>query len=441
MRTFLVIWFGQVVSRLGSGLTGFALAVWVYQRTGSVTQLALISFSMTLPAVLMSPFAGTLVDRWDRRWAMIVSDSGAGLCTLAIALLVWSGRTEIWLIYLALAAGSVFQSLQWPAFSASTSLLVGKQELGRANGLAQLGLAIAQLLAPVLGAALLAAIHLAGVVLVDFLTFVFAILTLSLVRVPRPVRAEAAVRGSLAHEAAEGWRYLRQRPGLLGLLTLFATTNFSVGMLTVLITPLVLSFATPAVLGPVLSVAGAGMLVGGVAMSAWGGPRRRIVGIFVPLLVQVVALLVGSLRPSAPLIAASAFVFMLGFPIINACSQAIWQTKVAPEVQGRVFAIRQMVALSIIPLAQLLAGPLSDRVFRPLLVAGGPLAGSVGGVLGVGPGRGIALLFVALALFNLLVVARAWSNPQVRRVDEEIPDADLSAVMPRPETQPQAPPA
>jgi MFS transporter, DHA3 family, macrolide efflux protein len=440
MRTFLVIWFGQVVSRLGSGLTGFALAVWVYQRTGSVTQLALISFSLTLPAVLISPFAGTLVDRWDRRWALILSDSGSGLCTLAIALLVWSGRSEIWLIYLALAVSSVFQSVQWPAFSASTSLLVRKQDLGRANGLAQLGLAIAQVLAPVLGAALLATIHLAGVILVDFLTFAFAILTLALVRVPRPVRAEAA-RGSLWHEAGQGWRYLRQRPGLLGLLTLFATTNFSVGMVTVLITPLVLSFATPAVLGPVLSVAGAGMLVGGVAMSAWGGPRRRVVGIFVPLLVQVAALLAGSLRPSAPLIAGAAFVFMLGFPIINACSQAIWQTKVAPDVQGRVFAIRQMVALSAIPLAQLLAGPLSDRVFRPLLVAGGPLAGSVGRVLGVGPARGIALLFMALAMVNLLVLARTWSNPQVRRVDEEIPDADLSAVVPRPEIQPQAPPA
>src|SRR5262245_43815934 len=127
MRTFLIIWIGQVVSRLGSGLTGFALAVWVYQRTGSVTQLALVSFSMTLPAVLMSPFAGTLVDRWDRRGAMILSDAGAGLGTLAIALLVWRGQAEIWLIYLALTVVGVFQSFQWPAFSASTTLLVRKQ--------------------------------------------------------------------------------------------------------------------------------------------------------------------------------------------------------------------------------------------------------------------------------------------------------------------------
>ena len=435
MRTFLIIWIGQVVSRLGSGLTGFALAVWVYQRTGSVTQLALVSFSMTLPAVLMSPFAGTLVDRWDRRWAMILSDAGAGLGTLTIALLVWRGQTEIWLIYLALAVVGVFQSFQWPAFSASTTLLVRKQDLGRANGLTQLGLAAAQILAPVLGAALLATIRLAGVILIDFLTFVFALLTLFIVRVPRPEpRAGEAPRGSLLREAAYGWRYLRQRPGLMGLLVLFAATNFTMGMLTVLITPLVLSFASPSVLGPVLSVAGSGMLVGGLAMSVWGGPKRRLRGIFIPLLLQGVALLIGGLRESAPLIAAAAFVFMLGFPILNACSQAIWQTKVAPEVQGRVFAIRQMVALSAIPLAQLVAGPLSDRVFRPLLATGGPLADTVGRLLGVGPGRGIALLFMALGVFNLLVLAKAWSAPHVRHVEDEVPDAEVSTAVPQVET-------
>ena len=423
MRTFLIIWIGQVVSRLGSGLTGFALAVWVYQRTGSVTQLALISFSMSLPTVLMSPFAGALVDRWDRRWAMILSDAGAGLTTLAIALLVWRGQSEIWLIYLALAVVGVFQSFQWPAFSASTSLLVRQQDLGRASGLIQLGAAIAQILAPMLGAVLLSRIQLAGVILIDFLSFVVALLTLFIVRVARPEpRTEEAPRGSLLREATYGWTYLRRRPGLMGLLFLFAANNFTTGMLTVLITPLVLSFASPSVLGPVLSIAGSGMLVGGVAMSIWGGPKRRVYGIFIPLLCRGVALLLGGLRESAPLVAATAFVFMCGFPIVNACSQAIWQSKVAPDVQGRVFAIRQMVALSAIPLAQLAAGPLSDLVFRPLLVAGGPLADTVGRILGVGPGRGIALLFMALGVFNLLVLWKAWSSPRLRRVEDELPD-------------------
>ncbi|MGH9360382.1 MAG: MFS transporter [Thermoanaerobaculia bacterium] len=425
MRSFLIIWIGQVVSRLGTGLTGFALGVWVYQRTGSVTQLALISFFTVAPAVLMSPLAGALVDRWDRRRAMILSDSGAGASTLAIALLFLAGRLEIWHIYVAVGIGSLFQSLQWPAFSASTTLLVGKQNLGRANGLNQMGLAVAQIAAPVLAGALMGGIGVQGVILIDFATFLFAVVMLLVVHIPRPTTTAegAAGRGSLAREAAYGWTYLVRRPGLLGLLGLFAAVNFTMGMLTVLIVPLVLSLASVKTLGTVLSIASSGLLVGSLVMAAWGGPARRLQGIFGPLLLQGVVLLLGGARESVPLIAAAAFLYLLGFPIINACSQAIWQSKVAPDVQGRVFAIRQMIALSAMPLAQLAAGPLADFVFEPLLAAGGPLAGSVGQVVGVGPGRGIGLLFMVLGSVNLLVLAAAWSYPRLRRVEDELPDA------------------
>jgi DHA3 family macrolide efflux protein-like MFS transporter len=434
MTSFLIIWFGQVVSRLGSGFTGFALGVWVYRRTGSVTQLALISFFTLAPAVLMSPFAGALVDRWDRRRAMLLSDSGAGASSLALALLFFGGRLETWHICLVVAVSSLFQSLQWPAFSAATTLLVGKQNLGRANGLNQMGQAAAQIAAPVLAGALVGRIGVPGIILVDAATFLFAVATLLAVRIPRPeVSAEgAAGRGSLVSEAAYGWTYLTRRPGLLTLLGLFATVNFSVGMLTVLITPLVLSFASAGTLGTVLSIASSGLLVGGLAMAAWGGPARRMHVIFAALLMQALVLFLGGARASAPLITAAAFLYLLGFPIINACSQAIWQTKVAPDVQGRVFAMRQMIALSCMPLAQLAAGPLADFVFKPLLAAGGPLAGSLGRIMGVGPGRGIGLLLMALGIANLLVLAAAWSYPRLRGVEDEVPDAIEEAPAPAP---------
>jgi len=425
MNSFLIIWFGQVVSRLGTGFTGFALAVWVYQRTGSVTQLALISFFTVAPAVLMSPFAGALVDRWDRRRAMLLSDSGAGVSSLAIALLFYGGRLEIWAIYVVVAISSLFQSLQWPAFSASTTLLVGKQNLVRANGLNQMGQAVAQIAAPVLAGALVGRIGVPGVILIDAATFLFSVGTLLAVHIPRPESSaeSAAGRGSLLREAAYGWTYLTRRRGLLALLALFAAANFTMGMLTVLIVPLVLSFNTAGTLGTVLSIASSGLLLGSLAMVAWGGPARRMRGVFGALLLQALVLFVGGWRASVPLITASAFLYLLSFPIINTCSQAIWQTKVAADVQGRVFAMRQMIALSAMPLAQLAAGPLADFVFKPLLVAGGPLAGSLGRILGVGPGRGIGLLFMALGIANLLAFAAAWSYPRLRRLEDEMPDA------------------
>jgi hypothetical protein len=203
---------------------------------------------------------------------------------------------------------------------------------------------------------------------------------------------------------------------------MLAGYNFAAGMLEVLITPLVLSFADARTLGLVLSVASAGFAAGGVVMILWGGPENRMTAIYSVLALQGTILLVGGLRESAVLVAASAFGFMLGLPIANACNQAIWQSKVAAELQGRVFAIRQMIALSSLPLGQLAAGPLAEYLFEPLLLAGGPLAATAGRLFGVGPGRGTGLLFSALGLLVLAVVLAGYRYPRLRHLEREIPD-------------------
>lgn len=424
MRTFFIILFGQIVSIMGSGLTGFALSVWIFQRDGSATELALSSLFATLPGILISPFAGALVDRWDRRWAMILGDTVAGMSTLWIALLLMGGQLQVWHIYIANAVSSAFGAFQWPAFAASVTLLVPKQQLGRASGMAQLGQAIAQIISPVLAGILVGIIKIQGVILIDFATYLFALLTMLIVRIPRPeVSAEGrAARGSLGREAFFGWTYIRARPGLLGLLLFFAFTNFAIGMVQVLITPLVLSFAAPEELGTVLSIAGFGLMAGSLVMSAWGGPQRRVYGILGFMILQGALLLLGGLRPNVPLVATAAFVFLFSPPIINGCSQAIWQSKIPPDIQGRVFSIRAMIAWSTLPLAYLVAGPLADNVFEPLMATNGPLAGSVGQIIGTGPGRGIGLLFMALGFFTLLVTASGFLYPRLRRVELELPD-------------------
>jgi MFS family permease len=424
MAAFLAVWAGQVVSVLGTGLSGFALGVWVYQRTGSATRFALITLVTTLPGILLSPIAGVLVDRWDRRRTMILSNVGAGCTTLILALLFWYGRLELWHIYLLLALGSAFSSLQWPAFSAATTLLVPKEHLGRAAGLTQVGTAASVILAPVLAGALVVRIGLQGIVLIDCATFLVAMTTLLSVHMPRAeVTAEGlAARGSLLREAASGWSYIRQRPGLLSLLGLSAASNFSVGMMQVLVTPMILSFTSAAVLGRVLSVAGAGMLAGGLLISVWGGPSRRVLGILCFMVLQGAILVAGGLWPSAILIAAAGFVFLFTVPIILGCSQALWQSKVTPDLQGRVFAVRRMVAWSTLPLSYLISGPLADRVFEPLLAVNGPLAGSVGRLIGVGKGRGIALLLILLGLLVLMTVAAFSRYSRLRQLESELPD-------------------
>ncbi|MBN3909521.1 MAG: MFS transporter [Nostoc sp. NMS1] len=427
MRIFIFIWLGQMGSLIGSSLTSFALGIWVYQNTQSVTLLALILLSASLPSSLIAPVAGVLVDRWPRRWVMIFSDFGAGLSTLAIALLLFAGKLEVWHICIASAVSSGFSAFQLPAYSAATTLLVPKQYLDRASGMIQLGRGVAQLLSPILGGLLLVTIQLQGIILIDFLSFLFGIIPLLLVKFPEPKitsisHPQTVQKSSLLQEVTSGWDYITVRPGLLGLLMFFTISNLLVGAVEVLIRPLVLSFASPAVLGTMTSFAGIGLLAGSLIISTRGGPKRLIHSVIGFQLLGGLCIVVAGLRASVPLITLAAFLFFFGWPIINACAQVIFQKKVAIDVQGRVFAIRQMVADASFPLAYVIAGPLADKVFEPLMVANGPLAGSIGQIIGVGPGRGIGLMLILMGALTVLVAIAAYQYPRLRLVEDELPD-------------------
>jgi DHA3 family macrolide efflux protein-like MFS transporter len=427
MNTFLAIWLGQVISLVGSGLTGFALGVWVFEQTGSATQFALIGLSAVLPRVILSPLAGAIVDRCDRRRVMILSDAGAGLSTLAIVLLLWTNQLETWQIYALTFVNAACGTLQWPAFAATTSLLVSKKNLGRANGLVQFGQAASEILAPAVAGVLLGIIQLGGVILIDVGTFVFAVITLLLVRFPRPKNhaERGPVRTTLWNDLTLGWRYIRARPGLKGLLLFFAVVNFLWGMVGALITPMILSWTSSDELGLIIAIAGAGMLAGSLIMSVWGGPQRRINGVLTFELLSGICFMLIGLRPSFWLVAAGAFGAHVTIAVVFGSNQAIWQSKVVPEVQGRVFATQQMVARAAAPLAYLLAGPLADRAFNPLLTVDGPLASGIGQILGTGPGRGIGLIFLLMGAVKVAITLIGRSNPRVRNVEDELPDAVL----------------
>lgn len=424
-RAFLFMWCGQLVSLVGSGLTRFALGVWVYQETGSVTLFTLIYLFGRLPGLLLAPLAGALVDRWDRRRTLLGADAGAALTSAALWLLLWAGDLEVWHIYLFGALSSVFDAFQWPAFIASSTLLVPKKHLGRIGGMMQLGQAAAGTLAPAPAGLLMVAVGLEGVIVADLATFAFAALALFLVRIPRPdaSAAGAAGAGSIWRQALYGWTFIRERPGLLGLLVYFALANLVLGAALVLVTPLVLSFATAEVLGVVLTVANSGLLVGAVAMSVHGGPRRRIHGVLGAGLMLGLGLGLAGVRADPFLVAGTLFVGLLAAPVINASSQAIWQAKVPPDVQGRVFAMRRLVAQFTGPIAYLAAGPLADRVLEPLMAPDGALAPTVGRLLGTGEGRGIGLLFLVLAALMVLVSLWGYLQPRIRHVEDDLPDA------------------
>lgn len=425
IQVFLIIWFGQLISLIGSGLTSFALGVWVYQRTGSVTQFSLILLSAILPSILISPIAGVFIDRWNRRWCMILSDSSAGITTVVIALLLASGNLEIWHIYIAVGFSSICKAFQLPAYTTSTSSLVPKEFLPRASGMVQSAQACAQLISPLLAGVLLDIIQLQGIILIDFATFLFALTTLLLVCFPHvnTTIVSQDKKPSIWHEAIEGLTYIAVRPGLLIILILFTLDNFVIGLVEVLLTPLVLSFTSVTVLGSIQSIGGGGMLLGSLAMSIWEGPKPLIRGIFAFDLLAHLCILAFGLRTSAEVFAVANFILFFSLPLVNGWFDAILLRKIHPNIQGRVFATIQMICWLCIPLAYIMAGPLAERIFEPLMATNGLLAGSVGKIIGVGSGRGIGLLFITMEIPVLLITIVAYRHPRLWFLEYELPDA------------------
>jgi len=428
MKKFLTIWLGQLVSIIGSGMTSFALGVWIYEQTGQATPFAMTVLFASLPRILLSPVAGSLADRWNRRLVMILSDTGSALVTILAVVLFSLGELQVWHIYVIAATSSVFAAFQEPAYTASITMLVPKKDLARASGMVQMTQALEMIIAPLLAGILFVTIGLNGIFLIDFVTYFFAIGALLLVKIPQPKLDEGELevkKGTIWRDILFGWNYLRSRPGLFGILTYFALVNFLLNFAAVLYIPMILAFATAAVLGVIQMVSGTGMLGGSLVMSAWGGPKKRRINAVIGFIaVASVGTLITGLRASPVSIGLGMFLLMFCVPLASGPSQAIFQTKVAPDVQGRVFAIRSMISRSIMPLAFLIAGPLADRVFNPMLEEGGLLADTIiGSLIGVDPGRGIGLIFILSGTAMLIASAAAFTNPRIRNVEEELPDA------------------
>lgn len=433
MGLFLLVWAGYFVSTMGSALVGFALGVTVFEDTGSVSRYTLIGLSSLLPTIALSPIAGVLADRMDRRLILIVAGLGAALTNWFLYLLTLAEPLNIWKLYPLIMLTGCFNAFVWPTFSAATTLMVDKANLGRASGLTQIGSSVSAILAPTLAALLLIWVELSGIVLLNLVSYLVPTAILIMVRLQRPKESEEGkkARGSFFQEAMSGWHFIYARKGFLWLLISFAMVNLFMAFVTVLLTPLVLSFASPLALGLVMTVASAGTLVGGIVMAVWGGPKRNQVKTIFGLLAYCsVLLLVAGFQPNATLIASGAFFFVLVFPIIAGCVKVIWQSRVPPDIQGRVFAMRRLISGSTTPLALILAGPLADDVFEPLMAVDGALAGNVGQILGVGPGRGIGLMYVIFAFTLMIVVVAAFRSRALMNLEEDLPEVLDDAASP-----------
>lgn len=427
MVGFTIIWIGQMFSLLGTAMTQFAITIWAWEVTQEVTALALIGFFSFAPIVLMSPLAGALVDRYNRKKVMMLADFAAGMPTIAILLLYVTSNLQIWHLFITGAIAGTFQAFHFPAYSAAITMMVKKEQYGRASGMLSIAQFSATIFAPIVAALLLTVVGIEGVLVIDIITFTSAVLMLLLVHIPQPPISEAGRKGmgSIWKQSIYGFRYIYERPSLLGLQLVFFCVNLFGSFGNTVATPMILARTgdDKIILGSVMSAGSVGGLVGSGVLTLWGGPKRKVHGILMGMVFVSLfgGLLMGFGR--TPYVWTLAFFLSLLFlPIINGSNQAIWQAKVAPDVQGRVFATRLLIAQLSIPIAMLLAGPLADQVFEPSMMVGGSLEPLFNGLVGNGRGAGMALMLVIAGVLGMFVGLAGYAIRVIRKAEDILPD-------------------
>lgn len=428
MFGFTLVWLGQIISVLATNMTGFALTIWVFEKTGSAMALALVQVFFITPFLIITPFAGVMVDRYNRKLMMMLSDLTAGLATIAILVLYFMGMLEVWHLY----AAAVFQGLgnafQWPAYSSAISTMIPKEQYGRANGMMSLIEMGPGVLAPMLAGSLLPLIGLAGVLTLDVVSFVLAVLALFFVHIPQPPRSQEGVQaqGTMLKEAAFGFRYIFARPSLLGLQLVFFLGNLCVGIANTVIAPMILlRTANDSVsLGVVLSAGAVGGVAGGIVMSAWGGFKRRVHGVLAGWILSSFFLALVGLGSQLSLWVGAMVLSTFLIPLVNGSNQAIWQAKVAPDLQGRVFSARRLIAWMTNPISPLIAGTLADYVLEPAMRVPGALPSLLGWLVSPGPGAGMGLLIFFSSLGGILAGTAGYFFAPVRNAEDILPDHD-----------------
>ncbi len=433
MAAFLVIWFGQIISVLASSMTHFALSIWMYQQTESATAMGLMQVFFVTPFLIISPFAGVMVDRYNRKLMMMVSDFSAILATSLVFGLFALGRLEFWHLYIAAALNGIGNTFQWPAYSAAISTMIPKEQLGRANGLMSLIEAGPGVIAPMLAGALLPVIGLTGILAIDVATFFFAVGALAVVHIPQPHQTHEGkeAQGSLLKEAAFGFRYIFARPSLLGLQMIFFFGNLFSGIGFTLLSPMILARTdqNTIIFGMVQTGGAVGAVLGGVIMSGWGGFKRRIHGVLGGWMYSgLIGMTILGLRFGLPVWLTGSVLGALSFPLVNASNQAIWQSKVAPDLQGRVFSARRLIAWFTNPISPIIGGTLADFVFEPAMRSESLLTASFSWLVGSGPGAGMGLLIVICGVLISLVGLTGYFIPAIRKVEDRLPDYDQPPV-------------
>ena len=427
LRPFVTLWIGQFISIIGSEVTDFAITIWAWEITGKATPLSLILLFNKIPSIIAAIFAGTIVDRYNRKVLMFFGDTASCVSTIFLLILLLTNRLSIWHLYLTATVNGFFGYFQDLAYSSSLSLLVPPQHYTRATVLNDYVTGFgANIIAPALAGGLYYAIGLSGIMTVDLITFTIAIYLLSLVTIPQPIiNINSSQNSNLKENLTFGFRYIYQRKSLLLMVIFTILFYFIDRVISGIESPMILARSgnDPGIFALVHTATAIGGAIGGIILSIWGGFQRRIHGIFLGTILTFGSAIAFGISHTPPLWLITTFLAALFWSIIGSSQQSIWLSKVPSEVQGRVFAARFLITQLPAPIALGITGVLSDRFFEPAMMPGGRLTFLFSSLFGTGLGAGMAVQYTLFACCGVILGISSYSVRQLRDVETLLPDA------------------
>ncbi len=421
MKNFYKLWLGELISNIGSGMTAFALSVYVYEKTGSVSYVSLITLLSFMPSILLSPIGGLLADRYDRRLLMIIGDLFSGLGLVYILWNIQAEENSIVPIFVGITFSSIFTSLLEPSYRATLTDILEEENYAKASGLIQVAGSAKYLISPVIAGMILSVADIRVILLLDILTFITTCLMIFLVRKSMNSETQNYKKDSFK-ELLEGLFIIKENRGVYSLVIIMFFVCFFMGFIQILIRPMILALSSVKTAGMMESLCAAGLLIGSLWIGIAGIKKNYLKILVVASFFCGIFMSMTGVNKNLAIIGISTFLFFSTLPFMNSCADVLVRVSVPNELQGRVWGLISLITQMGTVAAYIISGIMADYIFEPMFNKNGILVKNIGMIIGTGKGRGIGFMLILSGMGMLIMAIVIWKNGKIREVSEKCVD-------------------
>ena len=421
MKNFYKLWLGELISSIGSGMTAFALSVYVYKKTGSVSYVSLITLLSFMPSIVLSPIGGLLADRYDRRLLMIIGDLFSGLGLVYILWSIQAGEKSIVPIFVGITFSSIFTSLLEPSYRATLTDILEEENYAKASGLIQVAGSAKYLISPVIAGMILSVADIRVILLLDILTFITTCLMIFLVRKSMNSETQNYKKDSFKG-LLEGLFIIKENRGVYFLVIIMFFVCFFMGFIQILIRPMILALSSVKTAGMMESLCAVGLLIGSLWIGIAGIKKNYSKILAVACFFCGIFMSMTGVNENLAIIGISTFLFFSTLPFMNSCADVLVRVSIPNELQGRVWGLISLITQMGTVIAYIISGVMADYIFEPMFNKNGLLVKNIGMIIGTGKGRGIGFMLILSGIGMLIMAIVIWKNGKIREVSEKCVD-------------------